>query len=114
MLTVIMMWVALCAGVFPLQELAKRGTAMAVARLLFCGEFGEGLADLRKIKKRIVAKTVGAPRRTQNETFGLAVESCQSVSVARNRDHADKTADAVLVGNVVEFAQQTRIVGFVG
>src|SRR5271166_6571992 len=105
---------ALRALVFPLQKLAKRGAAMAVAGLLLSREFGEGLADLGEVEEWIVAEAVAAARRAQNETFGAAVKRRQRVSIAGHRDHADEAGGALLVGNIVKFAQQARIVGLVG
>src|SRR5271166_6507002 len=101
------------AFVFPLQELAKGGPTMAVFGLLFGGELGEGLADLREVEERIVAEAVGAARRAQNETFSAAVKGRQRVAVPRDRDHADKTAGTILVGNIVQLAQQASVVRFV-
>src|SRR5271165_558486 len=103
-----------CAFVLPLKKLAKCGTAVAVFGLLFGGEFGEGLANLREIEQRIIPKSIGAAWFAQNETFGPAVKSRQRMSVARRRDDADKAASAVLVRDVVQLPQQAGIVGLVG
>src|SRR5208337_5472994 len=101
------------AFVFPLQELTKRCSAVAVLGFLFGGEFGEGFADLREVEEWIVAEAVAAARRVQNETFSAAEKGRQRVSIAGHRNHADKAAGAILVGNIVELTQQASIVRLV-
>src|ERR1019366_1642461 len=98
----------------PLQKLAEGRPAMAVLGLFFGGEFGEGLVDLGKEKQWIVAESVATARRVQNNAFGLAMKRCQGVSVARHGDHAHEAAAAVLVRNIVKFAQQPCVVSLVG
>src|SRR5271165_5615802 len=97
----------------PLQKLEEGRAAMAVLRLFLGGEFGEGLADLRKEEQGIVAEAVAAAGRVQDDAFGLAVKRRQRVSVARNGNHTDEAAGAVLVRNIVQLAQEPLIVGFV-
>ena len=99
--------------VCPFEKQAEGVSAMAVSGLLFRGEFGEGLLDLGKKEQRIVAETIGPARRVQDDAFGFAVECCQSVSIARHGNHSNEAASAVLVGNIVQFAQQSSVVGLV-
>lgn len=63
-------------GVAPLQKHAERGASMAIFGFLFGTEFGEGLPDLRKIKQRIVAKSIRTVRRIENESFGGSAKCC--------------------------------------
>src|ERR1700690_3177922 len=93
------------AFVLPLQEGAKSRAAMAVVRLFLGDEFGEGLADFREVKQRIVAEAIFAARRTQNHAFSFAVESGQRVSVAGGGNHADEAPGAIFVGNIMQLAQ---------
>src|SRR5271167_3793243 len=104
---------AFFAFVLPLEELAKRGAAMAVLGLFFRGEFGEGPAGFREIEQRIVTEPVATAEFAQNEPLGAAVKGCEGVSTARRCDDADKAADAVFVGDVVQLPQQAGIVGLV-
>ena len=43
----------------------------------------------------------------------LTVKCRQGVSIARRRDHADEATGAVLIGNVVQLAQQASVIGLV-
>src|ERR1700690_2840698 len=100
----------LAAGVLPFQEGAKSGAAMAVFSFFFGAQLGKGLADLRKIKERIVAEAVRTTRGMKNDAFRFSVEGLQSVTVAGSGDHADKPPGTVFVGNIVQFAQQPCVV----
>src|ERR1039458_327018 len=104
----------LVALVLPREERPERRASVAVERFLLGAQFGEGLADLGKVEKRVIAETVSASRRAQENAFGFAFKGCQSVAVAGRGDSADEPAGAVFVGNLVQLAQQARVVGFVG
>ena len=54
---------------------------MAVLRFFQGGQFGKGLADLRKIKQGIVTKTILAAGRVQNDAFGGGAKRPQGLTV---------------------------------
>ena len=86
----------------PLQKLAEGRATMAVFGFFLGGQLGERFVDLGKKEQRIVAKSVRAARGVQDQAFGLAMERCQGVSVARHGNHADEAASTVLVRNIMQ------------
>src|SRR5271166_5038654 len=97
----------------PVKELAERRAAMAVFSFLLGGEFGEGFFDLGKEEQRVIAETVGSPRGVKDDALSLAVKCRQRVSVAGDGDDADEAAGTVFVGDIMQLAQQTGVVGLI-
>src|SRR5208337_1818513 len=97
----------------PVKELAERVAAMTVLGFLFGGEFGEGFFDLRKEKQRVIAEAVGSPRGVKDDALSLALKRRQGVAIAGDGNHADEAAGTVFVGDIVQLAQQTGVVGLV-
>ena len=97
--------------IFPLEKRPKRRTAMAVVRLLFRSEFGEGLANLREVEERIIAKAICSARFPQDLTFGSSVKKTYRVPVTRRGDHADEPGGAKLIRYFVQVAKQAGVVG---
>src|ERR1022692_3236007 len=103
----------LVALVLPCEERPERRASVAVERFLLGAQFGEGLADLGEVEQRVIAETVRASRRAQENAFGFALKAGQCMAVAGHGDNADEPASAVFVRNVVQFAQEARVIGFV-
>src|ERR1039458_3220326 len=101
------------AFVFPREERPKRRASVAVEGFLVGGQFGEGLGDLGEVEQRVIAEAVRASRRAQENPFGFALKGGQGVAVAGHGDNTDEPASAVFVRNVVQFAQEARVIGFV-
>src|ERR1035438_574577 len=85
------------AFVLPREERPKRRASVAVEGFLLGGQFGEGLADLGEVEQRVIAETVRASRRAQENAFGLALKAGQCMAVAGHGDNADEPASAVFV-----------------
>src|ERR1017187_9578877 len=107
------MRVLFMAFVLPREERPKRRASVAVEGFLLGGQFGEGLGDLGEVEQRVIAEAVRAARRAQENPFGFALISGQGVAVAGHGDNADEPASAVFVRNVMQFAQEARVIGFV-
>ena len=107
------MRMAIFTLVFPRKKRAERRPAMTVSGFLLSRELGESLANLGKVEERIVAESIEAARRTQDDAFGRPVKRRQRVAVARGSDHADESPGTEFVGHIVQLAQQPRIVGLV-
>src|SRR5215469_15922196 len=86
---------------------------MAVARLLFRAELGKGLSYVRKIKQRIVAKSIRASKLLLNDAFGSAFKQGESSPVTRGDDPADKSSRALTCRNALDLANELSVVGFV-
>jgi hypothetical protein len=97
----------------PSEKLPECRTTVAVLRLFFWGQFGKGLLNLRKVKQRIVAKAIGSTRTIQNRPFNLSAENLQSLSVACDGNHTYESTGALAGRNILQFAEQTRVIGFV-
>src|SRR5215510_11273955 len=74
----------------PFQKLPKSLAAMAVFSLFFGRQLGESLVQLRKVKQRVVTKTVCAARGSQQFASRFAVEGLYRAPMFRNRNYADK------------------------
>src|SRR5579864_1576620 len=107
------MGVRLPSSIAPLQKLTKGSAAVAVARLLFGAQFGKRLFDLRKIKQRIVSKSVGAARRIENQPFGGPAKGSESLAIARGGQDAHESSSTLLWRNFSQFPQNTGVVRLV-
>src|SRR5271165_41679 len=83
----------------PRQERTKRYAAMAVARLFFRSQFGEGLLNGRKEEQWIVAEAVCAARRVEDETFGGTAKGPDCVPVAGGGQQANEPGGAFFRGD---------------
>ncbi len=86
---------------------------MAVLRFLYRAEFRKGLADLREIKQGIVSESAVPSGCVQNDAFSGAAEGVNRLAVSGHGQHADESRGASSCGGAGEFAQHTRVVGFV-
>src|SRR5215470_13751900 len=74
----------------PFQKLSKSLAAMAVFSLFFRRQLSESLVQLRKVKERVVTKTVCAAWGSQQFASRFAVEGPYRAPIFRNRNYADK------------------------
>ena len=86
---------------------------MTVLRLFQRAQLGEGLADLREIKKWIVSESVLTPRRVQDDAFHGSAKGFDITALASHSQDADEARGAFRFRNPFEFAQHTGVVGFV-
>src|SRR5271170_392401 len=86
---------------------------MAVTRLFFRTQFRKSFSNRRKIKQRIVAEAVRPSQCVEDNSFGSSAKCSQSLTVARCRQHANKSARALSGWNPLQVAQNASVVGFV-
>src|SRR3954469_6649259 len=71
----------------PLQKLTKRLAAMAMFALLFQREFRKRLAKSRKVKQRIVTKTLSSPGFGKHLAWRFTGKCGDRLAIASQRDH---------------------------
>src|ERR1700685_1708369 len=86
---------------------------MAELGLFFGSQFGEGSLNLRKVKERIVAESVGSSRASQDGAFDLSAKGLSGLAVAGGGEDAYEAGAALVGWNIFQFAQQAGVVGFV-
>ena len=97
----------------PFQQPAERRAAMTVLGFFLRCQFREGFFNLRKIKQRIVAEAVRTARRIENHTFRRAAKGRQCFSIARHRQHSNKSSSPLGGRNAPQLAKYTGVVGLV-
>src|ERR1700730_9176113 len=84
----------------PFKQLPKCRAPVAVLRFFFGAEFGESLANLRKVKQRIVAEAIASARRIENYSFRLPAKGSQRFSVASGSEHAYESSGTLRWRNI--------------
>src|SRR4051812_27439871 len=94
----------------PIQELPERLAAMAEPCLLLSRQLSERPPDRRKIKQRIVPKTISPTWPVQNDPLRRSLKGLQSLSIPRRCQHAYKPCDTFLWWNLFQLPEQARII----
>src|SRR5581483_4933505 len=97
----------------PLQELPECGSAMAVLRFFLGLQFGKSFLNGWEVKQRIIAKSVLSARGVDDYTFRLSAEGLNGFPIASGDNHAYESGYSLLGRNLLQFAKQARIIGFV-
>ncbi len=93
-----------------IEKFAERPTAVTDERFLFGCELREGLAQVRNIEQRIVAKSSGSAFGVQDDAGSLSAKSGYGFAFARSGNDANEPGGALRIRHSRHIAQESSLV----